>query len=151
MPPYPPGCPGGRGGVLHTKYTCDVKLEAEGKEERVDVEKLLYTQPSIKKAFQRGSPWRTLEDLIRALENEDVNPLYHPNLKLEVVRKGGRYFSNDNRRLYCLKRFQANHVERKVQVSCKVWYWAPAFDRHIERLSERQRAGLDDDYIKVRG
>ena len=50
--------------VLRTKYTCDVKLQAEGEEERVDVEKLLYSQRNIKKAFQRGSP--SLEDAGRS-------------------------------------------------------------------------------------
>ena len=54
-----------------------------------------------------------------------VDPLQHPNMRLEVVRKlvDGRVmvYSNDNRRLYSLKQFEARNPDGCVWVAVKLF------------------------------
>ena len=51
-----------------------------------------------------------LQKLIDELNSGEVDPLRHPDVELEVVRKlygrHYRYYSNDNRRLYYLEKHQ---------------------------------------------
>ena len=126
--------------------------DAEGMREEMWVEDLEYTQPSCGKCFKNGAP---LEHLIDDLNSGRVDPLKHPNLQLEVVevKRGGkaRYYSNDNRRLYCLKQHQKFVKPNKVMVSVKMHVCAPAFDRLLQRLPEREQSGYRRDYIRVRG
>ena len=62
---------------------------------------------------------------------------------------GESFYSNDNRRLYCLKQHQEHVRHHKVvYVSMKLYDWSPAFDRLVQRLPKRK--GLDKDYIRVR-
>jgi hypothetical protein len=130
----------------------DIKLEAHGAQEEVYVDQLEYTQASCGKCFKNGWP---LQKLIDELNSGEVDPLRHPDLELEVVRKlhgrHYRYYSNDNRRLYCLKEHQQHVEPRKVRVSAKLYDWSPAFDRCLDRVPERERANLSRDYIRVRG
>ena len=114
------------------------------------MDKLEYTQENIGRKFRCGS---TLEDLIRDLESGKVDPLQHPNMRLEVVRKfvDGReiVYSNDNIRLYCLKQYQLRNLDRCVWVVVKLYDWVPAYDRLLERLP--QRTGLRSNDIRLRG
>ena len=77
------------------------------------------------------------------------------SLKLEVVEWRGRFYSNDNRRLYCLKEHQ-RHVNWDVKVMAKVYTLKPALERlivRLVRLAERWNliGDTDPDYIRLRG
>ena len=109
----------------------------------LNINEVEYTQASIGCRFQNGL-W--LEQLIDDLDSGRVDPCTHENMRLEVVLHKGKYFSNDNRRLFCLKKHQENQQhtgwERKD---------APRNDRFVERVCERQRlVGNDPDNIRVR-
>ena len=113
------------------------------------VEQLEYTQENIGRCFKDG---RTLQELIHDLDAGRVDPLEHPNMQLEVVRKWGNqrevFYSNDNRRLYCLKQHQAHNPDQWERADVKLYEWSPAFDRLIQRLP--QRKDLPKDYVRVR-
>ena len=105
-----------------------------------------YTQASIKAEFRDGRP---LEQLISDLHRGKVDP--GRDLELEVVEYGGKYYSNDNRRLYCLKEYQEN-VHWNVKVAAKVYVFPKAFERFVDRYTERrQLVGDDNRDIRVRG
>eukprot|EP00435_Cladocopium_sp_Y103_P044200 s611_g12.t1 len=63
-----------------------------------------FTQAGISRRFQDGRP---LETMISDLDMGTLDPC---RLKLEVVEWRGRFYNNDNRRLYCLKEHQ-RHVD----------------------------------------
>ena len=59
------------------------------------------------------------EKLIDDLRSSNVDPLDHPDLQLEVIRKWtkhgkAKYYSNDNRCLYCLKQYHRDVIPSKV-------------------------------------
>ena len=116
---------------------------ADGKLNVRDIE---FTQAGISRCFQDGRP---LETMISDLDRGRLDPC---SLKLEVVEWRGRFYSNDNRRLYCLKEHQ-RHVNWDVKVMAKVYTLKPALERLIVRLAERWNliGDTDPDYIRVRG
>ena len=95
---------------------------------RYCVDELEYTQGNIGSCFQDG---RNLEEPIRGFSIGRMDTLRHPKMKLEVVRKKvcgkERLFSNNNRRLYCMKKYQAL-AHKQVRVSVKLYDWAPALE-----------------------
>lgn len=116
----------------------------------LNINEVEYTQASIGCRFQNGL-W--LEQLIDDLDSGRVDPRTHENMRLEVVLHKGKYFSNDNRRLFCLKKHQENqqHTGWEVIVAARVHIFPQPFDRFVERLCERQRlVGNDPDNIRVR-
>ena len=124
-----------------------VKIEEDPDLVDLKVGLIEYTQESIGQCFKDG---RSLEALISDLDHSRVDPCSCEQLRLEVIERHGRFFSNDNRRLYCLKRHQ-EHMGWTVWVKAKVFYCPRAFDRFLERYLERQaRVGDDPDYIRVR-
>ena len=59
------------------------------------------------------------EKLIDDLRSSNVDPLDHPDRQLEVIRKWtkhgkAKYYSNDNRCLYCLKQYHRDVIPSKV-------------------------------------
>ena len=132
----------------------EVKIEADPDLRDLKVGQIEYTQESIGECFKDG---RSLEALISDLDHSRVDPCSCKDLQLEVIERDGKYFSNDNRRLYCLKRHQEHmdqeHMGWTVWVKAKVFYWPSAFDRFLTRYQERQaKIGDRDDpnYIRVR-
>ena len=63
----------------------------------------------------------------------------------------GGYYSNDNRRLYCLNKYQES-VPWNVKVAAKVYVFPKALERFVDRYAERrQLVGDDNRDIRVRG
>eukprot|EP00438_Fugacium_kawagutii_P003971 Skav207538 [mRNA] locus=scaffold756:195329:195712:- [translate_table: standard] len=113
-----------------------------------------YTQKAISKKFQDG---RWLEELIWHLDMWSVDPCNHPNMCLEVVKFQGHYYSNDNRRLYCLRQ----HQKKLEEIGWKVWVKARVFNyeekpdsrvigRFLKRMRERWKEGTVPGEIWVR-
>lgn len=107
-----------------------------------------YTQASCSNRLSTG---QTLEEMIRELDQGRYDPLKADFLRLEgvmlkLINGTFRLFSNDNRRLYCLKQHQ-KHMQRTVHVRVLVHFWSDAFGRFLNRF-ETQNAGED---IVVRG
>ena len=83
-----------------------------------------YTQKAISKRFRDG---RWLEELIRDLYMWNVDPCNHSNMCLEVVKYQEHFYSNDNRRLFCLRKW----------VQARVFN----FDHLLNRMRERWQEG----------
>eukprot|EP00931_Biecheleriopsis_adriatica_P080050 TRINITY_DN53408_c0_g1_i1.p1 TRINITY_DN53408_c0_g1~~TRINITY_DN53408_c0_g1_i1.p1 ORF type:complete len:482 (+),score=69.67 TRINITY_DN53408_c0_g1_i1:94-1539(+) len=90
----------------------------------VEVSQLRYSQRTCGRYFRDG---RLCRDLLRDLRSGKVDPLSAGFMKLSVIQKRDRHgnlalFSTDNRRLWCLKKFQRRHtsvVKAKVSI---LWY-----------------------------
>jgi len=113
----------------------------------VPVDSIMFTQANCAKQFRDG---RSLSELIRQLDAGDVDPLAAPFLRLEVVEKRGSngrlaLYSNDNRRLYCLKTHQTN-VGHVVKIRIKVHALAA-----VKRFLGRFAGTADCRSIRVRG
>lgn len=80
---------------------------------QVSVNNIHFTHDSIKPCFRDG---RRLEDLISQLLSREVCPLQSDFLRLDVMNVDGKLFSENNRRLYCLKEYQ-KQASYDVQVS----------------------------------
>ena len=105
---YPVRAPRWRvGGVpTKTKSACDSVWDSSGTP---------HSDPSLRQGviyiyiYMGKNSW-TLQKLIDELNSGEVDPLRHPDVELEVVRKlygrHYRYYSNDNRRLYYLEKHQ---------------------------------------------
>ena len=78
----------------------------------VSIDNLLYSQQSCGVTFRDGSP---LRQLVEELHSGLHDPLTSSFLQLEVIHRDGKLFSNDNRRLYCLKRYR-DEIRQPVQV-----------------------------------
>ena len=81
---------------------------------KLNVRDIEFTQAGISRCFQDGRP---LESMISDLDRGRLDPC---SLKLEVVEWRGRFYSNDNRRLYCLKEHQ-RHVNWDAKVMATVY------------------------------
>jgi len=88
--------------------------------ETVPVKEVLFTHENIASKFKCG---RKFEDLIEDLQSGKVNPKKARFLKLtgfEQQARGpnypGRYFCQNNRRLWCLKQFQERNPDKEVKV-----------------------------------
>lgn len=90
---------------------------ADGKLNVRDIE---FTQAGISRCFQDGRP---LETMISDLDRGRLDPC-----TLKLVEWRGRFYSNDNRRLYCFKEHQ-RHVNWDVKVMAKVYTLKPALER----------------------
>ena len=135
--------------ILQEQASNKVKIEEDLDVRYLEVGQIGYTVHARKHCatFKDG---RLLEDLIEDLDQGRVDPLVHPKLRLEVIERNGRFFSNDNRRLFCFKKHE-EHVGYNVKVAARVYYWTQAFARYLSRWPERQRrVGDDPDYIRIR-
>ena len=115
--------------------------------EIIAVRGLRYTQRACRSSFRCGRP---LQLLIAQLCEGQVSSLHAPFLRLEIIRKWERgrqlLFSNDNRRLYCLKQYQM-HTQSNVQIRAKVFEWHRAFDTFLRHKDTRNSGRR----IRVRG
>ena len=75
------------------KSFAESKLEADGDHFEVSVDDLKYTQENTERRFKDS---RTLDELPHALDADEIDPLDHPNMRLEVVRKILRSLFPDN-------------------------------------------------------
>ena len=115
----------------------------------LNVSDLEYTQRGIKDEFGGGmDKGHSLHDLIDDLDEGRVDPCRDLRLD-EVVPFQGRYYSLNNRRLYCLKQHQQN-VDWNVQVKCHVRELETHARRFVERMLQRQLEGHPRDYIQLR-
>ena len=108
----------------------------------IPVDEVSYTQESCGKYFKDG---RSLQQLVEELAEGKHDPLTSPFLCLEAVRKRTRLFSNDNRRLWCLKEHQ-RRCGREVWIKIRVEELPPAARRFVERYDPR----YDNKEIRVR-
>eukprot|EP00438_Fugacium_kawagutii_P002515 Skav203250 [mRNA] locus=scaffold1235:3834:5702:- [translate_table: standard] len=134
--------------VLEKRWSADRNdLNMRTEDRNLCVTDIEFTQSSIARRFRDGRP---LQDLIYDLDQGNVDPCTH--LKLEVVRYNNKYYSNDNRRLFCLKEHQKG-VHWNVKVRAEVFELPKVFVRFIDRVLERWNKVGDDqpDYIRVRG
>ena len=83
----------------------------------VSVDDILYSQPSCGVAFKEGN---TLRQLVEELHSGMHNPLTAPFLKLELIQRKDKLYSNDNRRLYCLKRYR-DEIQEPVHIRARVY------------------------------
>ncbi len=137
--------------ILEQRQQYQSSNQIQIEDRMLNIKEVEYTQTSIGCRFQNG--W-WLERLIDDLDSGRVDPRTHETMRLEVVFHQGKYYSNDNRRLYCLKKHQENqqHTGWEVRVAARVHIFPQAFNRFVERFCERQRlCGNDPDNIRVRG
>ena len=88
---------------------------------------LLYTQNTCKGVFADGI---SLESVVKELVEQKRDPLADPWFILDVVEWEGRWYSVDNRRLYCLSRYQMHlGCSRTVWVRVRLHRWREVFDR----------------------
>ena len=116
--------------VLPTKRQRTADCGANSGAEQLTVLKcsdLLYTQNSCKNVFADGT---SLEDVVKQLIKRERDPLEDPFFVLDVVEWDGHFYSVDNRRLYCLQRYQS-HVKcvKEVWVRVRLRRWHEVFDR----------------------
>jgi hypothetical protein len=113
--------------------SCIIKEEPleKGEEVIVPCTKLRFTQRACSGRFRCG---RLLGETIEALVSGAIDPLdlRHHWLVLQVVRRGEKMLSVDNRRLYCLHKFQRHVHPREVLVRIRVYDWDPVFDRFLQ-------------------
>ena len=83
------------------------------------------TRRDISRTFKAPDN-RPLDDLIWDLWSGNVDPCSHRNMCLEVVQYRGSYYSNNNRRLYCLKQYQ-DMCEESGWHGWQVWVAAKVF------------------------
>lgn len=83
---------------------------------QVPVDQVLFSQKSCGKCFKDK---RSLQQLVEELAEGRHDPLTSEFLWLEAVRKKKRYFSDDNRRLWCLKEHQ-RRCGREVWIKIRV-------------------------------
>ena len=132
--------------ILEERHRQKHSVTSETQARLLFVGEIEYTQASIKAEFRDGRP---LEQLISDLYWGKVDP--GRDLELEVVQYRDKYYSNDNRRLYCLKEYQEN-VHWNVKVAAKVYVFPRAFERFVDRYPERlQKVGDNNRNIRVRG
>ena len=99
-----------------------------------------YTQKAISKRFRDG---RWLEELIRDLYMWNVDPCNHSNMCLEVVKYQEHFYSNDNRRLFCLRKHQLKVGRDRVAgvgASSGVQFW-PLTQSNEGEVAGRHSAG----------
>ena len=134
-----------------SEYRVSETTDSESQRMLVHVDQLRYTQAECSRRF-RGGPYEGLElrmcirDLIDGRERPDSDWL-----TLEVVRKNGRLYSLNNRRLYCLKRLQQHNelkgskepVRAWVQVVCT---WTPYHSQFLKHFD----TPCEGESIKVR-
>ena len=107
------------------------------------VDELDYSQSNCGQTFQDG---RALTQLVQELCQGKHDPLESDFLCLEVVKKRGRLFSNDNRRLWCLKKYQGI-IGQKVRVKIRL----EVLTRTAGRFADRFDNTLRNKTIRLRG
>ena len=121
---------------------CDTEKEEPGEEMTIWVDKIYYTQKSCGPRFL-GGPYagRPLEEAIADLESGIIDQLRDEWLVLDVVKRGNRLQSVDNRRLYCLKMWQQRHPSnKKVLARIRMKVWDTLFGRYMSH-SESPNGG----------
>ena len=113
------------------------------------------TRRDISRTFKAPDN-RPLDDLIWDLWSGNVDPCSHRNMCLEVVQYRGSYYSNNNRRLYCLKQYQ-DMCEESGWHGWQVWGGSKGFSfqespghQVLERFLEAGEK-LDENEIRIRG
>eukprot|EP00931_Biecheleriopsis_adriatica_P074747 TRINITY_DN48753_c0_g1_i1.p1 TRINITY_DN48753_c0_g1~~TRINITY_DN48753_c0_g1_i1.p1 ORF type:complete len:213 (-),score=3.55 TRINITY_DN48753_c0_g1_i1:38-646(-) len=122
------------------------------------VDRIDYSQGNCSRCFRDGKP---LDQLVTELMEGRWDPESAHFLKLECIRKAGRHgetslLSNDNRRLWCLKKYQellrkhrnnqAEEVRVRVSIS-DAGDLQPQFRRFLQRYDPT----YGGQSIKVRG
>lgn len=88
---------------------------------------ILYTQDSCSNVFGDGTH---LESVVQQLIAGDRDPLSDPWFVLDVVEWSEQFYSVDNRRLYCLHRYQEHLGDSTtVHVRIRLHRWLDTFDR----------------------
>eukprot|EP00931_Biecheleriopsis_adriatica_P040825 TRINITY_DN23381_c1_g2_i2.p1 TRINITY_DN23381_c1_g2~~TRINITY_DN23381_c1_g2_i2.p1 ORF type:complete len:592 (+),score=111.48 TRINITY_DN23381_c1_g2_i2:54-1829(+) len=126
------------------KQSIDTELSGDLQERIVDVDCLRFAQETMKWEFSDG---KSLEQLVQDLKAGAVHPLKDSFLTLEVTEDKGILYSSNNRRLWCLKKYQEENADR-VQVRIKVLSqkgWEQA-KRHMRNFDTKCRGKR----IKVR-
>ena len=112
------------------------------------VDEISFTQENCGRKFQDG---RLLEQLVAELHAGKHDPLRSDFLCLETLWKRDRnrthrLYSNDNRRLWCLKEFQ-RQSGRQVYIKIRL----VKLPREAQRLVDRFDPVYDNQYIRIRG
>lgn len=110
----------------------EVKLEIF-EEMIVPVKNIAYTQRWCSNYF-RGGPYagEQLQVVIDYLISGAIDPLNDSWLTLDIVKRNGKLQSVDNRRLYCLKAWQAQDASKDIQARIRLRVWDPLFDRYLQ-------------------
>ena len=115
---------------------------------KVLVDDVSFTQENCGRKFKDG---RSLEQLVAELHAGKHDPLRSEFLYLEALWKRDRngthrLYSNDNRRLWCLKEFQSQsgkHVYMRIRLI--------KLPIEAQRLVDRFDPVYDNQYIRIRG
>ena len=81
----------------------DMMIACATSRQTVPVHNVKFSHRSIKRRFDDGRP---LAYLVEQLCRDEVHPLRDSFLRLRVWHFRGKLISRDNRRLYCLKKYQ---------------------------------------------
>lgn len=129
-----------------------MRVKEEKKVAVVPVKMLRFTQKSCAPTFRGGKyKHRPLQDFIDGLKAGEDNPIKDDWITLDVVKhvSTGNLWSLDNRRLYCLKKFQ-EHLDcldpsgtgKPVEVAVNIYEWVPAHDKLLDHCDTRNE-GMD--------
>ena len=86
----------------------DMRIACATSRQTVPVHNVKFSHRSIKRRFDDGRP---LASLVEQLRRNEVHPLRDSFLRLRVWHFRGKLISRDNRRLYCLKKYQQEQSE----------------------------------------
>eukprot|EP00438_Fugacium_kawagutii_P004197 Skav215929 [mRNA] locus=scaffold226:310853:312255:+ [translate_table: standard] len=129
-------------GLKRIKMRLDGQLATQVKpeppeEKSLRVKDIYYTQDKCSAKFQ-GGPYMTLQDCLDALIAKQIDPENEAWMTLRVIKDVRRHklVSVDNRRLWCLKKYQQyldQHEPGKiVWVKVKLHTWTETHKRYLE-------------------
>ena len=96
--------------VLKENFTehREMRIECATSRQTVPAHNVKFSHRSIKRRFDDG---RSLANLVEQLRRKKVHPLRDIFLRLRVWHFQGNLISRDNRRLYCLRKYQQERSE----------------------------------------
>ena len=131
--------------VLKESFTehSDMKVERATTRRTVHVHDVKFSHRSIKRRFDDG---RSFANLVEQLRRDEVHPLRDSFLRLRVWYFRGKLISRDNRRLYCLKKYQQERSEN-VMVMIDIVKLGKEVEKFVSSWTSRNGG----ESVRVRG
>ena len=120
-----------------------MRIECATSRQTVPVHNVKISHRSIKRRFDDGRP---LANLVEQLRRDEVHPLRDSFLRLRVWYFRGKFISRDNRRLYCLKKYQQERSEN-VMVMIDIVKLGKEVEKFVSSWTSRNGG----ESVRVRG